>query len=133
MTICHQNRAKKSNFNYGAIYKSIIEKGLSATKLEFTHEEMKLFELIAQTCIKDGSQDEMRKLVKNFINKTVDLDPKSLESVAPTLNETLVFCASVLEERRWNCDRGFGRILTDEGVCYTFNLLNKTELLRKGL
>lgn len=133
MTICHQNRAKKTLFKYDDIYQNIMKKGLAATELDYTQEEIKLFEIIAQTCIKDGNQNDMRKLVKHFVNKSAGLDPKSVEEVAPTLKETLVFCASVLEERPWECERGFGRILTEEGVCYTFNLLNKTELLRPGL
>uniref|UniRef100_A0A336MJF3 CSON001992 protein n=1 Tax=Culicoides sonorensis TaxID=179676 RepID=A0A336MJF3_CULSO len=132
VTICHQNRVRKSHFNYGNVFKSIMEKGLTVSKSEFSESEMKLFELIAQTCIKDGNQDDMRKLVKNFVNKTFDLNPKLMEDAAPVLNETLIFCAAVLVEKRWACQLGFGRILTEEGVCYTFNLLNKTELLRDG-
>lgn len=97
--------------------------------------KIKIFELISQTCIKDGNQDDMRKIVAGFANKsnTMDLNDIYLEELAPSLKETLVFCSGVLMPKPWDCIKGFATILTDDGVCYTFNLLNGTELLREGV
>lgn len=112
-----------------------MKKGLASIEREFSHGEINLFDLISQTCIMDMSyenEQDIIKLLSLFKNKTLDLNPKHMEVVAPTLEETLVHCEGVLKDKQWDCPRGFGRILTNEGVCYTFNMLNKTELLRHG-
>lgn len=62
----------------------------------------------------------------NFTDQTIY---KILEEVAPTYNETMFFC-------KWRntpslCDY-FHPILTEEGMCFTFNALNANEIYREG-
>lgn len=125
----------RTHFNYDTIYQYILEKGLDNIEHEFTHDEINLFELTLQTCLKDMffiHWEGTRKIFSLFKQKRIDLNPNVMERVAPTLEATLAACDGIFKGKNWDCHRGFGRILTEEGVCYTFNMLNKTELLHDG-
>lgn len=54
-----------------------------------------------------------------------------LKSITVSLNETTLFC-------KWRnqvalCDEFFTEIITEEGFCYTFNILNSSELFKEDV
>jgi len=57
-------------------------------------------------------------------NKIIDM----LREVAPTFNETMLYCNFRSEKN--SCRNYFEEIMTDEGLCFTFNMLNAKELYR---
>jgi amiloride-sensitive sodium channel len=91
-----------------------------------TSDELKSLEAVAQICdahlfdnlaIKSGLQ----------AHEIVPL----LRSITVSLNETTLFC-------KWrnsinSCSEFFTEILTEEGFCYTFNVLDSSELYRDNV
>lgn len=59
-------------------------------------------------------------------NKVIDM----LRKIAPTFNETMLLCK--FRNKVKFCDQYFEEIMTDEGLCFTFNMLNPGELFREG-
>lgn len=81
-------------------------------------------EAVSQIC--DAHLTDGFQLGENFTDHTIfDL----IEEVAPTFEETMFFC-------KWRNDVSFcpffKPILTEEGMCYTFNALNSEEIYREG-
>lgn len=130
VTICHQIKTRKSLFDYGAIQAIIESHGIYYHKLNDT--DIQQFQLLATTCLKDHTTYEIKDLLKQFEDFDEPITQNFLLDLEPLINETLRTCYGVLEARLWKCHEGFGKLLTEDGVCYTFNLLNSTELLTNG-
>lgn len=58
---------------------------------------------------------------------TTDIIGK-LRAMAPTFNETMFFCKFRNEFQP--CHELFREVMTEEGLCFTFNVLNSQELYR---
>lgn len=52
-----------------------------------------------------------------------------IKDIAPTYNDTMFYCKWRNEDNF--CDAFFRPILTEEGVCYTFNALNSRDIYKK--
>lgn len=52
---------------------------------------------------------------------------KEMLKMAPKLEDTLVLCR--FRDKLMNCSELFITTLTEDGVCYTFNVLNNQEML----
>lgn len=51
--------------------------------------------------------------------------------MAPTFEEAMFYCK--LHKDTQPCTRLFSEIWTDDGLCFTFNMLNSKELYHDGL
>lgn len=87
---------------------------------------------MAQTCIKDGSRKDMLKIVAEFANHNSVLDTSLLERLAPDFEASFLQCGGMMSPDHWKCKEVLTTILTEDGVCYTFNLLPKDDLLTEG-
>uniref|UniRef100_A0A336MEN0 CSON000424 protein n=1 Tax=Culicoides sonorensis TaxID=179676 RepID=A0A336MEN0_CULSO len=132
VTICKQIKVQRSLFDYDPIYTNVLRDGLNALENNYSVDAIKAFELMAQTCIKDGSRKDMMKIVGEFANHESLLDQKLLEKLAPDFSETFLQCGGMMTPDHWKCSEVLSMILTEDGVCHTFNLLPKDEMLNEG-
>lgn len=105
-----------------------LTKGYLYTKLgmldNLTIDELRNLEAVSQTC-------DLHLFNGDFLNsglKAKEIVPL-LKSITVSLNETTLFC-------RWRnsineCSEYFTEILTEEGFCYTFNVLDASEMFKQ--
>lgn len=132
VTICKQIKVQRSLFDYDPLYTIVLRDGFNALENNFSSDAIKAFELIAQTCIKDGSRKDMLKIVAEFAKRDSVLDPKLLEKLAPDFEASFLQCGGMMTPDHWKCKEVLTKILTEDGVCYTFNLLPRDDLLAEG-
>lgn len=77
----------------------------------------------ALTCVELFSRDILKFFPDNYSEDSI---MKTIYDMAPTFSSTLNFC-NVFNE--WsNCSEIFYPTITEEGICYTFNIFNKREI-----
>lgn len=52
-----------------------------------------------------------------------------LRELSPTLDDVFSYCE--FGNKLFSCEELFSEIITEEGLCYTFNILNSTELFEE--
>lgn len=57
---------------------------------------------------------------------------KNLKDMAPRLEEIMYHC-EFKGHKVTPCTKWFKEVWTEEGLCYTFNMLNGSELYRKNM
>ncbi|KAJ8970719.1 hypothetical protein NQ317_018753, partial [Molorchus minor] len=115
VTICPVNKIKDSSFNYTDTLNKYVHEG------NLTEEEMRHLGDASLIC------DDYRY---DSLNITVGLDTIDyLASVAPQFQETLFSCKwTLLNESCYNL---FTPVLTDDGVCFSFNTLDRAQLFKE--
>lgn len=122
VTICPETKAMQEHVDFTQAYKMIH----LGEKENLTLDELKNLEAVAQIC--DPHL---------FTNISMDSGLKSeeivplLRKITMSLNETTLFC-------KWrntldSCDKYFTEIITEEGFCYTFNVLKSSELFKEDV
>lgn len=90
----------------------------------FENSRLKRMEAVAQIC--DAHLTGDFKLGDNFTDESIfDI----IQDVAPSFNDTMFYCKWRNENNF--CQAFFQPILTEEGVCYTFNILNSRDIYTK--
>ncbi|XP_055843608.1 pickpocket protein 28-like isoform X2 [Episyrphus balteatus] len=125
VTICPETKYHTNLFNYTKVYQKVKD------KQNLTKEETDMFDAIAQTCVVSRLFLDQRLAIAY----SSDLI-KAMLTVAPTLNETLSECLfkKYSDGVEQTCNALFDTILTNEGICFTFNSLKsnyyRPELLK---
>lgn len=122
VTICPETKAKQTVFNFTEMFHRIWPD--KPEPYQLTDEEKTTLEAVAQTC------DAHLLTSFNVGNKTVNRNLISiLREVAPQFNETLFQCK--YRSFTDTCDKLFHEIITEEGICYTFNALDGKDIYRE--
>ncbi|ERL89696.1 hypothetical protein D910_07059, partial [Dendroctonus ponderosae] len=118
VTVCSETKAKQTQYNFTHFYHQMIGGNNSMTE-----EEKRKFADLALMC--DNH-------LYNKGNATTDYDTINfLMGIAPQFDEMLWQCKYTL--LNGSCYDFFTPILTEEGLCYTFNMLDRTELLKNNV
>lgn len=127
VTICTDIKIQRTKFKYGDIWHQLNNEN---TYKNFTDKLLveKLY-LLSPLC--DRPPKQLDKYIKynNLSEELSDADKRFYEiakQYAPALSNTLVKCE--WRRRNRNCSELFHEVLTDEGICFSFNYLNASEL-----
>lgn len=124
VTICPETKAMKKHVDMtkGYIYTRV------GMRDNLTDEEARNLEAISQVC--DLHLFSEKTMEINSGLKPEEIVPL-LKSITVSLNETTLFC-------KWrnavgSCEEFFTEIITEEGFCYTFNVLDSSELFKEEM
>lgn len=121
ITVCTDTKSKQLTLNYTNVYHK-LKNPLHPANI--TNEMLHLTESVAQIC--HTRSPEIFDLGDDVTYRHIYRDLKYL---SPTLHETFSSCE--WKGNRTACRQLFKETLTDEGICFTFNLLNASEIYRE--
>ncbi|XP_061379370.1 pickpocket protein 28-like isoform X2 [Danaus plexippus] len=119
VTICSETKARQTIFNLTKYYHLYDD---DITRLNLTKKERRLFEDVSMVCDVNVASYYGTKF--SDAKETV----QNIKELSPKINDT--FYACVWKNSLSICLDEFLPIITEEGVCYTFNTLGAEELFR---
>lgn len=127
VTICTDVKIRKTNFNYGQVWHELNEEA-KYRKFPNVSDAKKLY-ILAPLCRSLPKYLDEYLEMHDLSATLADADEKFYQVAkryAPTLSDVLSDCSW----RRYSrpCGELFNEVLTDDGICYSFNLLNASEL-----
>ncbi|CAH0755771.1 unnamed protein product [Diatraea saccharalis] len=120
VTLCFETKSMQTKFNFTAnyhLYNSTI------TRPNMPPEDRKMFEDLTLVCDDYLASAAGRK----FSNASETVN--NIKSVSPNITEVFFGC-KWKDIPKETCENLFAPILTEEGLCYTFNMLSAEELFR---
>lgn len=133
ITICPLQMPNNQIYNYS-------EELLKASKSGFRTDDvgkLQMFKLISQTCF-----SQLTNYLSELANAT-ELFPETMTNIDDDygfIDEyflpstfSLYQCKGMKKEEFWKCDVELHRHLLDVGLCYSFNMLPRDQILRPGI
>lgn len=120
MTLCPSIGVKREFLDYKNHLKNFTK--LSADKL-------RLFAAMTEVCDPPETV-EMLEIYKNLpeINAA-----EVFNKFSPSIEESFALCAPRPSQTIQNCTKHFARVLVDDAICYTFNILHYTDIFNEGI
>ena len=123
VTICPETKVLNKYLNFTKCFKTIMKTQYNKS-FNLTNTELLRLEALAHVC-------ELQLLEHEKLNSEIELNEiiPTLQNIAPTMNSTLRHC--FWERKLQHCDQIYTQIITEEGSCFTFNILNSTAIYRE--
>ncbi|XP_050514292.1 pickpocket protein 28-like isoform X1 [Diabrotica virgifera virgifera] len=113
VTICGEVRVSKEHFNYSHVLKNLVE------KKELKPTELKHLQYMSLLCAEN-------KIYCHEIPNVTTIDEEFYTFLAE--GKTPFFDSCVWMGKDFDCNNIFRPIVTDEGLCYTFNMLEPKDI-----
>lgn len=121
VTICSENKATGNEIDLAMV--------LGDDRGNFTDEEILKLKALYQVC--DFSDNDRLNLILN--------QSESRSDVLSTLDELTSPLVEMFDRCRYGsqklskCEKLFSKVITDEGICYTFNMLDASDLFEEKM
>lgn len=89
-----------------------------------------VFEMAGDDCIKNAAKKTQKEIIHLFRNQTNTIKETILNLFQHNVTDFVTKCSGILSAGYWKCSRQFKKILTRNGLCMTFNMLNSKDLIR---
>lgn len=131
VTICTDIKMKQTRLNYTDIWHKLNKDGFKSANI--SEKNLEVVHSLSPICDRPPAHLEEFVSQSGLVNeKNADIQFFNYaKRVAPSLNETLFRCT--WHRQDVNCSEIFKEILTDEGICFTFNYLNASELYNENM
>ncbi|XP_045477140.1 pickpocket protein 28-like [Harmonia axyridis] len=116
VTVCPETKSRQRFFNYTKAYWDHLDQNI-------TDEDLQKFHTISLVC--DDFLDREGNLTTSFQSL------EFLKEAAPSFQDMLWACKWTLMNE--TCENFFVPTLTEDGICYTFNMLDREELLTNAV
>ncbi|XP_031619416.1 uncharacterized protein LOC116338358 [Contarinia nasturtii] len=114
--------------NYTDIYRSIFKLDGNESRL-VTDDELKLMKVASLVCVENFSEDIFKLFPNdNYADKSII---STIHDMAPTYSDTMINC-NVFNNMA-QCHDYFFPSITDDGLCYTFNMFNTKDFVTDNL
>jgi acid-sensing ion channel, other len=124
VTICPETKVMMKYVNFTNGYNAFATNNTEG----LSEEELRGLEAVAQIC--DPHLFMTHNITIGSGLKPEEIVPQ-LKKMSIPLNESTLFCKWRNEIK--GCDEYFSEIITEEGYCYTFNVLDSTELFKEDM
>ena len=125
ITICPETKVTNDDLAFTKAYTTIVST-TPGEPYNLTTDELNKVEALAQVC-------DLHLFKDHNISSGIELNEivPTLQQISPDLNQTMMFC-------RWrnemqDCTDMFSEIITEEGSCHTFNMLDSSELFKEDV
>lgn len=131
MTICGRFAfGNQTQFEYGAVLDDLVMYGIDPIKQDY----LDLFEVTSEMCFEKMGTSLKKNISKSFENS----ESKGLKDVIEqvfraNVSDFVTKCRGIESTGRWPCKRGFVKILTRNGLCLSFNMLRRKELVKENV
>lgn len=124
VTLCPQIKTKQTVFNYTKYFNTYQRDWTKANNLDPV--ELSRLKSAAQIC------KTVTKGIYNIgsLNTTKEIYT-NLKQMAPQVSDIMYHC-EFNGHKTSDCSKYFKEVWTEEGLCYSFNMLNGSELYRKN-
>lgn len=125
VTICTDIKMKQTKLNFTDVWHKLNKDGYKNATIK--SEDLQMMHSLSPIC--DRPPAHFEEYVKQSGLNVTDADVQffaNAKRVAPSLNEILFRCT--WHRQDINCSDIFQEILTDEGICFTFNYYNASEI-----
>ncbi|CAH1984991.1 unnamed protein product [Acanthoscelides obtectus] len=113
VTICPESKTSQALYNHTAMFRKKL------MMEELTKEEQRISDYMGLICTNDGYEDSDVYYFSDDFYNTID----EFKCTFP-----FFYCAYM--RKVVDCSELFIPVITDEGICYTFNMLDRTEIYR---
>lgn len=125
LTICPQTKAQKSLFSFEHCYRRRFEK---TEQHGSSFIESAYFESLLHAC--DPQLLKFLNLNESVLGENFEIVP-ILQKLLYTVDDTMMFCK--WRDNLVNCSKFFNEIITDQGICFSFNMLDYKNLFHDGV
>uniref|UniRef100_T1GJ31 Uncharacterized protein n=1 Tax=Megaselia scalaris TaxID=36166 RepID=T1GJ31_MEGSC len=122
VTVCPETKARQTVFNFTKVYADMTNKAINYT---LSDEESSYLEAIFQICQSHMIQNTGFGSNISSASELVEI----FEIIQPPFLESYFNCR--WRNKKRNCESSFHKFLTEEGICYTFNSPDQTNIFRE--
>uniref|UniRef100_A0A336M656 CSON011555 protein n=1 Tax=Culicoides sonorensis TaxID=179676 RepID=A0A336M656_CULSO len=140
ITICPETKSIKKIFNYTKILEEVKRRHNKPENMTFdldfklTDFDKETFEILAQMVLPKGADITEFIDISDVRTNQTRFDRERiltiLDTIAPTIEDVCHSYDWAFSKSTRKCGKDFSKILTEDGLCYTFNMLDQKELFR---